>query len=107
MNVLLLTDNLLTRTNLEATIENADSRVISDRHAAKPELIVVDLMAAGALAEIRSWRARSPSSEIIAFGPHVDGNRFKGARQAGATSLVARSKIADRLMEHLNKPCSV
>ena len=66
-----------------------------------PDLIAVDLTANSALAWIESLKAKYPDIEILAFGPHVDGDAFKQARVAGATSQVARGKVVERVLKRL------
>jgi DNA-binding NarL/FixJ family response regulator len=100
MIILLLTDNLMTRANLEATWKNAGATVAgsSNNETEVPDLIVVDLTAKEAVGRIRALRARYPAIEILAFGPHVDSEAFKQAKEAGATRQVARGKVVERVL---------
>jgi hypothetical protein len=41
---------------------------------------------------VRRLREQYPDVEILAFGPHVDGEAFKKAKAAGATGQVARGR---------------
>lgn len=60
-------------------------------------LILVDLDAElDVLAAIRSVE-RSPNTLIVAFGPHVDTERRKAARGAGADRVLAKSKFVTEL----------
>ena len=101
MNILLYTDNLMTRAQLEGTWRNAGGVVLAKDAQASPDLIVVDLTAKSALAQIETYRTDYPNTEILAFGPHVDGDAFKQARVAGASSQVARGKVVQKVLKRL------
>ncbi len=103
MKILLHTDNLLTRSNLEATWRNHGAQCLTRGAADSAELIVVDLNAKDATRHIRRLREQNPAVDIIAFGPHVDGEAFKRAKAAGATRQVARSKVLDRVLSELRE----
>jgi len=62
---------------------------------------VMDLGARDALETIAKWRAQYPGLDILAFGPHVDGEGFKAARSAGASEVVARSAVVERVLRKL------
>ena len=100
MRIDLLCDNLLTRTRLQETWKRAgcDVRRLGDEVG---DFVVVDLSARGAIERIGELRARLPEVEILAFGPHVNGEAFKAARAAGATRLVARGSVLDRVLRRL------
>jgi CheY-like chemotaxis protein len=58
-------------------------------------LAIVDLDARlDVLAAIRLLRARGP---VVAFGPHLDADKLKAARAAGAQRVLARSKFVAEL----------
>lgn len=101
MKILLYTDNLMTRAQLEGTWRNAGAVVFSQGAKAELELIVVDLSANAALAQIRAFRAEYPDTEILVFGPHVDGDAFRQAKVAGASGQVARGKVVERVLKLL------
>ncbi len=101
MRVLLRTDNLLTRSNLESTWLNHGAQMLDPCSEERPELIVVDLNTRDVLTEIRTLQARYPGVEILVFGPHVNGEAFKQARAAGATTQVARGKVLQRVIARL------
>ena len=103
MKILLYTDNLLTRTNLGETWRNHGAQLLPREAAGRAELIVVDLNAKDATGHIRRLREQNPDVDIIAFGPHVDGEAFKRAKAAGATRQVARSKVSDRVLSQLRE----
>lgn len=102
MKIMLFTDNLMTRAQLEGTWRNAGAEVFTTAEAG-PDLIVVDLTAATALTQIHALRQDFPNTEILVFGPHVDGDAFKQARTAGASSQVARGKVVERVLKQLTK----
>ncbi len=91
----------MTRTQLEGTWSNAGAEILPMDSEITPDLIVVDLTASSALAQIESLQAQYPDIEILVFGPHVDGEAFKQARVAGATSQVARGKVVERVLKRL------
>ncbi len=101
MKILLYTDNLMTRAQLEGTWHNAGAVVLTKGAGAQPDLGVVDLSANAALAQIEMLRADYPDIEILAFGPHVDGDAFKQARNAEASSQVARGKVVERVLKYI------
>ena len=92
----------MTRAQLEGTWRNAGAVVFTrGAEEAGPDLIVVDLTANAALAQIQALRTDYPHTEILAFGPHVDGDAFKQAKMAGATSQVARGKVVERVLKYI------
>ena len=101
MKILLYSDNLMTRAQLEGTWRNAGAVVFSQDADAEPDLIVVDLGTSAALAQIKSLRADYPETEILVFGPHVDGDAFRQAKLAGASSQVARGKVVERVLKYI------
>ena len=101
MNILLYSDNLMTRAQLEGTWRNAGAVVFSKDAEAQPDLIVVDLTANAVMAQIQMYRTDYPDTEILVFGPHVDGDAFRQARMAGASSQVARGKVVERVLKHI------
>lgn len=102
MNILLHCDDLMTRVRLESRFKSAGARLLKPADSVVPELILVDLTARDALAMIGRLQQDHPSSRIIAFGPHVEGEIFKAARQAGAHELVARGKVIERVIAKLS-----
>ena len=102
MNILLCSDNLMTRAQLEGTWRNAGAAVFTSAEAG-PDLIVIDLTANTALEQVKALRSEFPETEILVFGPHVDGDAFRQARAAGASSQVARGKVVERVLKLLQK----
>jgi DNA-binding NarL/FixJ family response regulator len=103
MKILLWSDDLMTRTRIEAAWKPAGAQMLKKTDTDTPELIVVDLTARDAAEHIRRLRAAHPQLPILAFGPHVDGDAFKAAKAAGADELVARGKVVERVLAKLAK----
>jgi DNA-binding response OmpR family regulator len=71
--------------------------ITSDAELRGHALALVDLDAAlDVLAEIRRLKAGS-SGPIVAFGPHVDTEGRKAAREAGADRVIAKSRFVSEL----------
>lgn len=101
MKIMLWTDDLMSRVRIESAWKNAGAQVLKKDAAETPDLVVMDLTAREALAHIRALRGANPVVDILAFGPHVDGDAFKAAREAGATELVARGAVIERVLKRL------
>jgi DNA-binding NarL/FixJ family response regulator len=98
MKILLWSDDLMSRTRIESAWKAAGAQVLRKNASEQPDLVVMDLTARNALDEIRRLRGANPDLDILAFGPHVDGDAFKGAKAAGASELVARGKVIERVL---------
>ncbi|UCE89682.1 MAG: hypothetical protein JSW10_02270 [Pseudomonadota bacterium] len=103
MKILFWVDDLMTRTRVESRWRQAGADILRKNSEDTPELVVIDLTAADALAQIGRLREMHPEVDILAFGPHVDGGAFKQARAAGATNVVARGKVVERVLAMLGK----
>jgi len=101
MKILLWCDDLMSRVRIESAWKAAGATMLKKFDSDSPELIVMDLGARDALETIAKWRAQSPGLDILAFGPHVDGEGFKAARSAGASEVVARSAVVERVLRKL------
>ncbi|MDA8420293.1 MAG: hypothetical protein M0039_03400 [Pseudomonadota bacterium] len=101
MKILLLCDDLMSRVRMESRWKAAGAELMKSGAAAEPDLIVVDLSAAGALETVRRMRSAHPATDIIAFGPHVDGDAFRQAKIAGATGLVARGAVVEKVLARI------
>ena len=66
-------------------------------------LVLVDLSAGGGdpLEAIALARTSSPEVQIVAFGPHVEGDLMNAARQRGADTVLARSAFVRKLPDLL------
>lgn len=72
----------------------------ADAEAAVPALILVDLGAADDPVGLIRWvreQAGLAEVEVVAFGSHVDRDRLKAAREAGADTVLARSRFVGML----------
>jgi len=98
VKILLWCDDLMSRTRIESAWKAAGAQVLRKNTAEDPDLVVMDLTAANALGEIERLRKSYPDIPILAFGPHVDGDAFKQAKAAGASELVARGKVTERVL---------
>lgn len=101
MKILLWCDDLMTRTRIESAWKAAGALILRKNAADTPDLVVMDLTARNAVDEITRLRAQWPDCAILAFGPHVDGDAFKTAKAAGATELVARGAVVERVLRRL------
>ncbi|MHB8347258.1 MAG: hypothetical protein ACYDHM_08735 [Acidiferrobacterales bacterium] len=97
MKILLLADDLMSRVRIESHWKKAGAQLLKN-DSAEPDLIVVDLGARDALERLRRLRDAHPAIDILAFGPHVDADAFRQAKAAGATQLVARSKVVEKVL---------
>jgi DNA-binding NarL/FixJ family response regulator len=91
----------MSRVRIESAWKNAGAQVLKKGVTEAPDFIVMDLTARDALAHIALLRAAHPAADIVAFGPHVDGEAFKAAKAAGATELVARGAVIERVLKRL------
>jgi DNA-binding response OmpR family regulator len=100
--ILLLTDNLMTRVQLESRWRKAGADVRDhEDEKADYDLLVIDLVGPDAAGRVKRLKARHPGSRLIAFGPHVDGAAFKAAKAAGADECVARGSVIDRVLARI------
>jgi DNA-binding NarL/FixJ family response regulator len=103
MKILLWSDDLMSRIRIESRWKAAGAQLIKKDSAEAPDLIVVDLTARDAVGHIHRLRTQSPATDILAFGPHVDGDAFREARAAGASECVARGSVVERVLVRLDK----
>jgi hypothetical protein len=93
------TPDLMTRVRLESRWRTAGATVSSGAEPdARPHRIVVDLTGAGPEG-VAAWRERFPEARITAFGPHVEGESLKAAKEAGADQVLPRGKVGERIAE--------
>ncbi|MGA7800693.1 MAG: hypothetical protein WCC36_07755 [Gammaproteobacteria bacterium] len=101
MKLLLWTDDLMTRTRLASRWQAAGAELLRRDGDDIPDLVVLDLTAADALSHLAQIQVRWPHAEVVAFGPHVDADVFRQAKAAGATTLVPRGKVLERVLARL------
>jgi DNA-binding NtrC family response regulator len=104
--VLLLDTDLFFAVKVGETLKHAGYTTRSTRRlsdftealaAERPEVALVNTAARGV-----DWRAavaaaRAAGVPLVAYGPHVDVETQEQARQAGATAVIANSKLASDL----------
>jgi len=71
--------------------------------AAHPDLVVIDLHAAGIDAPSTIRFAKAAGANVLAFGRHTEPATLRSAREAGADAVVARSQLVEELPELLRK----
>lgn len=103
MKILLLCDDLMSRVRIESAWKKAGAEMLKKDGAQPPDLIVLDLTAREALAQIERLRAAHPGVDILAFGPHVDAEAFRQAKAAGVAELVARGAVVERVLAKLKR----
>jgi len=69
--------------------------------AGHPDIVVIDLHAAGIDATATIRAAKAAGARVLAFGRHTEPQTLRAARDAGADSVVARSQLVDELPELL------
>ncbi len=105
-------DDLIFATKLSSTASVVGATVTIARTLAalgeqldggEVRLVLVDLSAGGGdpLEAIALTRASSPEVQIVAFGPHVEGDLMNAARQRGADTVLARSAFVRKLPDLL------
>jgi DNA-binding NarL/FixJ family response regulator len=103
VKIFLHSHNLMTRAQLQDTWCKAGADVFTSETEYAPDLIVIDLTTPAALQQIQMLHDKYPQTEILVFGPHVDGEAFRLAKAAGATSQVARGKVVERVLKQLQQ----
>ncbi len=68
---------------------------------ARPDLVIIDLHAAGIGATSTIRTAKCAGARVLAFGRHTEPQILRAAREAGADSVVARSQLVDELPQLL------
>jgi len=74
-----------------------DGEASATKGAARPDIVLVDTAAHGVDWQAAIRAARAVGAPVVAFGSHVDLATQEAARQAGATSVIANSKLASDL----------
>ena len=90
MNVVAFVTDLMDRSKVQSAVEGI-TFARDPAAAAGADVVIVDLARfADAVAEIRE---QAPDARIVAFGPHVDDALLRGATEAGADVVLARSQF--------------
>ena len=114
--VLAVVDDLLFSSKIRAVAAAAGETVVFVRNADnvtaaclehQPRLILIDLdrdalKPADTIADIRAMPASPTSPRIVGFGSHVNVERLRAARDAGADEALARSAFVATLPALLN-----
>lgn len=103
MRILLWSDDLMSRVRIESAWKQAGAQLLKRVDTETPDYVVVDLGARDALTHITRLRSSFPEVDILAFGPHVDGEAFKAAKAAGASEVVARGAVVERGLRRLQQ----
>jgi hypothetical protein len=103
MNIVLWTDDLMSRVRIESRWKKAGATIMKRSDEGSADLIVMDLQANDAMQHIMRLRASRPDLYLIAYGPHVDGSALKTAREAGANEVVARGKVVERVLRRFEQ----
>lgn len=94
--VLLLCTDLMFGVQLQNMVKHAGLRFVNVRPGVplpRADLLVVDLAArADVVSAIRE--AASIGIEVVAFGPHMDAESRRAAKEAGANRVLANSNLA-------------
>nr|CRH07345.1 conserved protein of unknown function [Candidatus Magnetococcus massalia] len=97
--ICLKSKDLLTRTQLESSWKMQGLTTSRQPDGETTRLIVIDLRDGDALEQISQSLEGFPQAQVVAFGPHVDGERLKAAKTAGAHTVLARSAVKDKVQE--------
>ena len=104
MKILLWCDDLMSRTRLRSPWEAAGAVMLKRSEEGKsPDLIVLDLGANGAMDHLRRLRGKFSDVPILVFGPHVDGEGLLAAKAAGASEIVSRGAVVERVLHKLQR----
>lgn len=95
-------DDLLFRSKIRAVASHTGAAVSFLRDPADPSLAgaslaIVDLDGAGAVATVSAVGAAWPSLRMVGFVSHVNADRIRDARAAGAIDVMARSAFVSAL----------
>lgn len=96
MRVLLATRDLIFRSKLGAVVQAAGAEMVRDDTTC--DLAVIELVGLDAEPRIRALVARG--IPVLAFGPHVNADALRAAREAGATA-VPNSEVERALAERI------
>lgn len=80
------------------TIDAAAARLADARAAAVTGLIVdLSLPAGDPIGFVRAVKASTPGVRVVAFLPHVEADRRRAAKEAGADEVLPRSRFSETL----------
>jgi hypothetical protein len=108
--ILLLVPNLLFGASITQAVQAAGAQVRPCRSLAQFEAaLAAEDPVIAAVVDLGSQNAWEPAIRaaagvglpVFAFGPHIESTTLKGARQAGATRVVANSALAQEFPKWL------
>lgn len=83
---------------LEGTVQTVPAHEATERIAStRPELVIIDLAAAGLDIEAIAAAARQTGAQLAAFYPHVDVALRRSAKRARIDHIYARSRFLREL----------
>lgn len=102
--VVVIVEELMFQTRIESALvqggqkvhllENLNDGIGAVPNAAAVKLWIMDMGVKGSWPEwVREIKTSFPTTQVIAFGSHVDVEAFERARQAGADQTLARSRF--------------
>ncbi|MFQ6019247.1 MAG: hypothetical protein ACE5KW_00650 [Dehalococcoidia bacterium] len=106
--ILVLTENLMFSSRIGETLRPLGYTIsfveglqglASARDDQRPDLLIIDLDAAGAPAEEALSRVKEilPSLPVLAFGRHTEPKQLRAARRAGCTEVAVRSTFVEEM----------
>lgn len=106
MHVLLLSNDLMTSSQIEGAVRSAGGEVtvattvakLSDEGEMPIDVVVLDLSTTGdVVATVSQFRERSSPPRIIAFGPHVHAAKLAAAKEAGCDAVYTRGQFVPQV----------
>jgi hypothetical protein len=93
VRVVALATDLMDRSRLSAAIDGISFAGSAAESVAEPspDVVIVDLARFGVA--VGELRRALPGTRIVAFGPHVDEDAARAAREAGADIVWPRSRL--------------
>ena len=110
MNVLLLSNDLMTASQIEGAVRAAGGEVSVATTVAEPDdqavgainFVIIDLSTTSDIeATVTQLRERTPPPRIIAFGPHVHAAKLSAAREAGCDEVYTRGQFLPNVAQAL------
>ncbi len=113
MHVLLLSNDLMTTSQIEAAVRSAGGEVSvvttggapTGEAASGVDVVVLDLSTTSDIATtVSQFQQWSPTPRIIAFGPHVHAAKLNAAREAGCDQVLSRGQFLPNVAEVIRVP---
>ena len=112
MHVLLLSNDLMTTSQIEAAVRSSGSELSVATTVVAPaegeknsvDVVILDLSTTSDVAEtVSQFRELSPSPRIIAFGPHVHAGKLTAAKEAGCDEVLTRGQFIPNIAQVLGR----